>query len=109
MFAKKTKGFIGDAIRAEYDNAIEHHGDNYRNMNEAWGVLAEEVYESKKAFKAMKNNSTTLFLAIAKGLNKKEKEDTIRVCFANAMQLAMEACQVAAVCQKMLDGVKEWY
>lgn len=106
MFAKKTKELIKEAIVGEYDNSKKQHDDRYRNMNEAWGVLAEEIFECKGAYKAMKWNGKTLFKNICKN-EKRELRDNVRVCFANALNLAMEACQVAAVCQKILDGVEE--
>lgn len=105
MITVKTKKLIDDAIQAEYDSSKKQHDDRYRNMNEAWGVLAEETYESKKAYKAMKNNSKRLFILTVANKPRQDMVTEIAACMLNARHLAMEACQVAAVCKKMLDGV----
>lgn len=106
MFADKSKERVMEVIKAEYDNAKKRWGDTYASLHEGYGVLAEEVFECRKEYKAIKNTQEALFRCIVEGFNKNEKQVAIEACFAHASLLALEACQVAAVCQKMLGGTK---
>lgn len=105
MFAKETEKKIDEIIQAEYENAKEKWGDRYASLHEGFAVLKEEVWESKKAMRAMKRNCKSLFFFIAANARMDAKTTEIGWCLENARKLAMEACQVAAVCKKMLDGV----
>lgn len=105
MFAEKTKGKIDEAIALEYENAKERWGDKYASHHEGWAVLTEEIMECRKEYKGMKFNAKTLFKFITDGVVSGDVDNTVAYIMLNARQLAMEACQVAAVCQKMLGGV----
>jgi hypothetical protein len=105
MFADKTKGMIDEVIKAEYTNAKERWGDKYSSLHEGFAVLLEETVECRNELKGMKNNTKTLFRFIMTGVNSQDVNNTIAHLMTNARHLAMEACQVAAVCKKLLDGV----
>lgn len=107
MFAEKTKGKIDEAIVLEYENAKERWGDKYASHHEGWAVLVEEIMECRKEYKGMKFNAKTLFKFIADGVVSRDIDNTVAYIMLNARQLAMEACQVAAVCQEMLGGSKQ--
>lgn len=104
MFAEKTKELIEDAIKAEYENAKEKWGDKYASMHEGYGVLQEEILECRAGYKAIAKCNRLFMNNLMKGYNR-EQINYIEACRDNALHLAMEACQVAAVCKKMLDGV----
>lgn len=106
MFAEKTKELIEDAIKAEYENAKEKWGDKYASMHEGFAVLLEEIEECRREQKGMRYNNRNLFNFIMNGEKCQAMNITIAHIMTNARHLAMEACQVAAVCQKMLGGVK---
>ena len=55
----------------------------------------------------LKNNTKTLFRFIMTGVNSQDVNNAIAHLMTNARHLAMEACQVAAVCKKLLDGVEK--
>ena len=103
MFAEKTPGLITQAIDAELENA-KHYGDKYHNMHEAWAVLHEEVGAVRKNFKSMKNLEKWLWKSITR--NTKPDIRMMMELAEQAAHLAMEACQVAAVCRKMIEGAK---
>ena len=104
MFSQKTLKLINDAALEEYENAKKNWGEKYHNMHEAWAVLHEEVGEVKRDYKALRNQEKWLWKSITKNT-----DPDIRLMMELAEQakhLAMEACQVAAVCKKMLEGAK---
>lgn len=107
MFADKTKEQIDGAIALEYENAKKNWGDRYASLHEGWGVLEEELWEARKEYRGMKNNARTLFKFIATDVNRRDIDNALAYIMINARQLAMEACQVAAVCQKMLGGTEK--
>lgn len=104
MFAEKTPGLITQVIDAELENAKKRFGDRYHNMHEAWAVLHEEVGEVKRDYKALKNQEKWLWISITR--NRAADIRLIMELAEQAKHLAMEACQVAAVCKKMLEGAK---
>ena len=106
MFADKTTGLIDEAINCEYTNAKEKWGDRYASLHEGFAVLLEEIEECRREQKGMRYNNRNLFNFIMNGEKCQAMNITIAHIMTNARHLAMEACQVAAVCKKMLDGVE---
>lgn len=106
MFAEKTESLIDESIYAEYTNAKEKWGDKYASMHEGFAVLLEEIEECRREQKGMRYNNKVLFNLIMTGKNDQAMNNTIAHIITNARHLALEACQVAAVCKKMLDGVE---
>ena len=98
MFSQKTLELINDAALKEYENAKKN------SKHEAWAVLHEEVGEVRKDYKTIKNLEKWLWSSI---INNQTPDIRLMMELAeSAKHLAMEACQVAAVCRKMIEGAK---
>ena len=97
---------ITAAVDAETAHAKAEYGMRYSNAHEAYGVLAEELYEADEEYTDMVGYSHMLIGYIHKGDN-----DLTRAaleCLMNrATKAACELVQVAAVCRKALEGLHE--
>ncbi len=104
MFSQKTLELINDAALEEYENAKKNWGEKYHSKHEAWAVLHEEVGEVRKDYKTIKNLEKWLWSSI---INNQTPDIRLMMELAeSAKHLAMEACEVAAVCRKMSEGAK---
>lgn len=95
---------INNIALLEATNAKQKHGTTYASHHEAYGVLAEEVQEAFYELNTAKRNMDYLLRYIhaddAEGI--RLAVDAIK---AKAILAAAEAVQVAAVCQKWLEGL----
>lgn len=92
------------SVSAETQRAKAEFGDSYKNPHEAYGVLAEEIFEAKAEMNEVNAYYDMLISAIHKGdkvLLIKEL-DVLKCCAINA---ACELVQVAAVCAKAIHGM----
>lgn len=106
MFAEKTKELIEQAVKQEYDNSKSKHGEKFVSYHEAYAVLKEEIEEAGDCYVPIELALINLWKAVKE--NKVEGENgrvRIEKICNEAISLAMEACQIAAVCKKTLDGV----
>lgn len=104
MFSKTAEEKIKLAIIAETDNACDKWGDRYNSLHEGYAVLKEEVDEVRDDQIKIKNDLYTMWerVKLNDGLTTKALAERIK---SNAENLAMEAIQVAAVCNKILNGL----
>ncbi len=99
MFSEKTDTLIKQAVDAEFENAKKNWGDSYHSEHEAYAVLLEEVEEVKREYKNIRRIMKHIW-SMTKGTEGKDRR-MIEGMVAVATNLAMEACQVAAVCRKI--------
>lgn len=101
MFSKKTETKINEAVTLEIVNACKTYGAVYNSNHEAYAVLLEEVEETEKNLDYIKNR-LSMFWDEVKQNNDNEVKSNARIIALDAVELAMEACQIAAVCRKIL-------
>lgn len=89
------------AEERELARAREQFGEKYHSHHEAYGVLAEELYEVDREKEWIKFYTNDLLLALH--LN---NDDSAQMAFENlrgaALRTACELVQVAAVCRKAM-------
>jgi hypothetical protein len=102
-----------DEIRCDVEKATHYeetrikqeHGEKYHTWHEAYGVLAEEVYETNRELETMKDLMEGMMRAIHRN-----DADTLELIYDRiagcAIRAACELIQVAAVCRKALGGVE---
>ena len=101
MFSKKTETKINEAVTLEIVNACKTYGAVYNSNHEAYAVLLEEVEETEKNLDYIKNR-LSMFWDEVKQNNDNEVKSNARIIALDAVELAKEACQIAAVCRKIL-------
>lgn len=103
MFNQEAKFFIENAITAETASAINNWGETYNSLHEGYAILKEEVEEANDEMKFVNAQlEHCLWPSIKSSLNPYTDVANIR---NNAERLALEAVQVAAVCNKILNGL----
>lgn len=105
MFSKETKDKVIEAVSVEYESACDKFGFCYNSKHEAYAVLKEEIEEVKENTDKFKNLMHILWKSV-RGLpipEVKHYSDKrhVQLMKENAINLAMEAIQVAAVCNKI--------
>lgn len=103
MFAKQTQQLIEDAVNSEWLNACNTYGNTYHSLHEAYAVLKEEMEEVSGYFESAKLELEDLWQDTKLDAETDAKSDARSIAF-DAVQLALEAVQVAAVCKKILEG-----
>lgn len=101
MFASMTEKKISEAITLEIVNAVKLHGAEYNSNHEAYAVLLEEVEETERNLDYVKNHLAMIWDAV-KADDDNEVKANARIIALDAVELAKEACQIAAVCRKIL-------
>ena len=104
MFAKQTELKITEAIRLEINQAVKTYGAEYHSLHEGYAVLLEEVEETERDLDYIKNHLAMLWDAV-KVDDENEVKSNARIIGLDAVELAKEACQLAAVCKKILGEV----
>ena len=95
---------VGCLCDDELARIKELHGETYASIHEAYGVLAEELYEARHEVKALRGHVKDL-------LEDLPEEDVDDICcdlneaWWRAINAACELIQVAAVCKKARDGM----
>ena len=101
MFDKKTETKINEAVALEIVNACKTYGSVYHSLHEGYAVLLEEIEETEKDLDYIKNHLAMLWDAV-KADSESEVKTNARLMALDAVELAKEACQIAAVCRKIL-------
>ena len=102
MFSENAKTFVQGAIDAETNAAISKWGEKYSSLHEGYAVLKEEVEEARDEQMYIRNGFYKVWNGVKVGELKKEDVQQIR---EHAEKLALEAVQVAAVCNKILNSL----
>lgn len=107
MFAEMTKKYVEAAVGAETQNAVEKFGLTYNSLHEGYAVLKEEVEEAGEAWDNTNRQLNILWEFIRQPeIFSSDKPNEIIFYLKNeAEQLALEACQIATVCNKILNGI----
>lgn len=98
MFDEKTNGLIASAVGAELLNA-KKIGLAYNTSHECYGVLLEEVEEAQENMIQIENHMKA-FWQMVKANDYKGQKIELGLIATFAINLAKEACQVAAVAYK---------
>lgn len=101
MFASMTEKKISEAITLEIVNAVKLHGAEYNSNHETYAVLLEGVEETERNLDYVKNHLAMIWDAV-KADDDNEVKANARIIALDAVELAKEACQIAAVCRKIL-------
>lgn len=104
MFSEGTKEKINLAIIAETNNACDKWSDQYNSLHEGYAVLKEEVDEARDNQIVIRNNMFDMWGAI-KCDNTQIVKGNVERIRKHAELMALEAVQVAAVCNKILNGL----
>lgn len=99
MEAAKTKSYILEAIQAEFENIKKQWGPCYNSEHEAYAVLKEEVEEAKDDLTIITEDLGFLWNAV-KGNSDKPYSAALKHLQQTAVELAIEAVQIAAVAKK---------
>ena len=104
MFSDEARQNVQDAVLAELANAVKNYGKTYNSFHEGYAVLLEEVEEAADDMTYIKNNIGVLWQKIKDN----DLTDTaiLTVISGTASMLALEAVQIAAVCEKFKKGLK---
>ena len=106
MFDEKTEEKIKEAVTLEIVNAVKRFGADYKSNHEAYAVLLEEVEEAEKVLDYIKNHVAMIWDAV-KVNDDNEVKSNSRIIALDAVDLAKESCQIAAVCRKILGEVEQ--
>ena len=101
MFAKQTETKINEAVLLELDNACKTYGKEYHSLHEGYAVLLEEIEEAEKDFDYIKNHFAMFWDNVKIDDATTVKANARAIAF-DAVQLALEACQIAAVARKVI-------
>ena len=101
MFAEQTEQKINEAVTLEIVNACKTYGAEYHSLHEGYAVLLEEVEETEKELDYIKNHLAMIWDAV-KVNDENEVKSNARIIALDAVNLAKEACQIAAVARKIL-------
>lgn len=92
---------VMELVNKEYAAAVKDHGP-LASMHEGYAVLMEEVEEARDAMDRVKSITGWLW-----GSVKENQIEDIKIypamIYENAVDMACEAIQVAAVCKRILD------
>ena len=101
MFDLGTEEKIKEAVMLELTHACMTYGKEFHSLHEGWAVLLEEVEETERDLDYIKNHMALIWDAV-KVDNENEVKSNARIIALDAVELAKEAAQIAAVCRKIL-------
>ena len=101
MFAKETEQKINEAVILELDHCFSVYGTSYNSLHEGYAVCLEEVEEAEQEFDYIKNHLAILWDNVKVDDVTTVKANARAIAF-DAVQLAKEACQIAAVARKII-------
>lgn len=95
---------LGVIASSETGRAKEVHGTTYSSHHEAYGVLAEEVQEAGEEHKSVQKHMEQLLRFVRTDYTE-GIADCLKVLKQDAIRAAAESVQVAAVCEKWMEGL----
>ena len=103
MFSADTIIFVKSAVTSEFQHAVKNYGLTYNSNHESYAVLKEEIDEARDELIQIQNRIYDCWQLVK--INRDELyKDEVRRIKEHAESLALEACQIAAVCSKILNG-----
>ena len=109
MEAKQTRELIDAALKAEEENANKW-GTTYSSMHEAYAVLKEEIEEAGDELDEIKKRLDVLWIHVrySNPSNSAFSEQATKT-MDSAINLAIEALQIAAVSEKIIRTWRKAY
>lgn len=101
MFKKETENKINEAVITELTNACQVYGPEYHTLHEGYAVLKEEVEETENNLNYVKDLLSDLWKDV-KSDDELGVKSLARFVAFGAIQVALEAVQVAAVARKII-------
>ena len=100
MIAEKAAESIDKAVAYELQNSVKEHGAFYASEHEAYAVLLEEVEEVEEEAECIKIWLESVWKCIKGNQDLGIRVNEIK---EHALDLAKEAVQVAAVCERFQE------
>ena len=104
MIAEKAEESINQAVAYELQNIVKNYGATYASEHEGYAVLLEEVEESKECLQSVEKILNELWKSVRKNVY---ADDTLWMIKQAAINMAQEAVQVAAVCERYEATIKD--
>lgn len=105
-FSNEAQEKVTQAIEQETLEACFNWGSVYNSRAEAYAVLKEEVEEAEENLNNLKNVLNDFWTQSVKNNKKFITKKLVKKMRLEAELLAMEAVQVAAVCNKIVNTLK---
>lgn len=103
MFSEDTITFVKSAITSEFQHAVKNYGVKYNSNHESYAVLKEEVDEARDELINIQNRLYDCWQVVKTDRDRIYKNKVTKMK-EHAEALALEACQIAAVFSKILNG-----
>lgn len=103
MIAEKAEESINQAVAYELQNIVKKYGASYNSEHEGYAVLLEEVEEAKECLQIAEEKLKDLWKSVRKNVY---ADDTLWKIKVAAINMAQEAVQVAAVCERFEETIK---
>jgi hypothetical protein len=102
MIAEKASESINQAVVYELQKIVKNYGATYASEHEGYAVLLEEVEEAGDDLKYINLLMNELWKEVKSDSVSKDFLNSIKV---GAIELAKEAVQVAAVCERFEETI----
>lgn len=106
MIAEKANEAIEMAVCYELQNIVKNYGATYASEHEGYAVLLEETQEAREAQRFLEARLDFIWSGIRNN-SKETIMQNIGEAKKFALELAMEAVQCAAVCERFLETIKK--
>lgn len=103
MFSEQTIIFVKSAVTSEFQHAVKNYGSTYNSNHESYAVLKEEIDEARDELIQIQNRIYESWQLVKIDRDRLYKDEVAKIK-EHAEALALEACQIAAVCSKILNG-----
>ena len=101
---EKIENKVNELVELELERAKEKHGEKFNSKMEAYGVIKEEIEESREEVENLEVALNKFWRGI-RGNDVDIKD--IKVIKMYAMNLINESLQVAAMCDKYFESFEE--
>lgn len=91
-------------VELEHKTIVEEYGDGYHSTHEGYAVLREEIEEAKEKLDSVKTWHGKIWACIRDNMDISEYK--LKRIESEAMDLAAEAVQIAAVCRRWRGGTR---
>lgn len=106
MFDEHTEQKINEAVIYELSNACKTYGKTYNSLHEGYAVLLEEKEEAEKELNYINNHLAMLWDNVKTDDTELAKANARLIAY-DAIQLAKEAVQIAAVARKVIGDTNK--
>ena len=105
MIVEKASESIEKVVGYELSNIVKNYGPTYASEHEAYAVLKEEIEEAADFMDRMNKNLAYIW-ALIKDNHIWRGQEAIAETEKFAVELAKEAVQCAAVCERFFETIK---